>query len=250
MITLYFSGTGNTKYIARRFAAKMVCKCLSIEDAADFAAEIRAHDIIAFAYPNHSSRAPRFMREFAVRHARQLRGKKLVILVTQWIFSGDGARSFTDLFERGHVKVIYAEHFNMPNNVCNIMIPETSSRKIREYVRRAEAKLGRTCREIRAGIVRRRGFGRISRFLGKFQGVPWLAGIERWAGSNVRVSADCTSCTLCVRICPTGNLQMRGGKVTHRNNCTLCYRCVNRCPARAITVMFHRRPPWQYKGML
>ena len=57
MIVLYFSGTGNTEYIARRFAFKMSCKALSIEDGVDFAKYISRHKTITFAYPVYNSRA-------------------------------------------------------------------------------------------------------------------------------------------------------------------------------------------------
>ncbi|MCL2851866.1 MAG: EFR1 family ferrodoxin [Defluviitaleaceae bacterium] len=244
---LYFSGTGNTEYIARRFSAKMGCKCLSIEDDADFDAEIHSHDIIAFAYPIYSSRAPRIMREFAAKYAHRLRGKKIIILVTQMLFSGDGARSFTDIFKRGYINVIYAEHFNMPNNVSNFMLLKLPRSMAKQCIRRAEMKLERVCRELRSGIVRRRGFNGASRFLGKFQGVPWLAFMEQWARGDIRVGLGCTLCGLCTNICPMDNLRIHSGKVIQRENCTICYRCVNRCPTRAITVMIHKKPPWQYR---
>ena len=51
MLTIYFSGTGNTKYIAELFSQKMGANCLSIEADVDFQAEIIAHDSIAFCYP-------------------------------------------------------------------------------------------------------------------------------------------------------------------------------------------------------
>jgi hypothetical protein len=38
---------------------------------------------------------------------------------TQIILSGDGARTFIDLFPRGYIEVLYAEHFFIPKNVTN-----------------------------------------------------------------------------------------------------------------------------------
>ncbi|MCL2372462.1 MAG: flavodoxin domain-containing protein [Defluviitaleaceae bacterium] len=107
MLTLFFSGTGNTEYIARAFSQKMQYHCLSIEDEADFPAEIAAADTLAICYPIYGSRVPLIMREFVARHMDIFRGKKLVILVTQLIFSGDGARVLCDIFPAGHVEVIY-----------------------------------------------------------------------------------------------------------------------------------------------
>ena len=69
MLTLYFSGTGNTMYVAELFSRKMNAKCFSIEDAVDFSAEIKAQDTIVFCYPIYNSRVPRIMRIFVSKMA-------------------------------------------------------------------------------------------------------------------------------------------------------------------------------------
>jgi len=249
MLTLYFSGTGNTKHIAELFSQKMNAACFSIESAADFSAEIKQHDMIAFCYPIYGSRAPRIMREFVCGHISGLAGKKIIIFVTQMMFSGDGARAFTDLFEEGAIEVIYAEHFNMQQNIGNTPIlnlfSEPTAKSKRKYLRRAEAKMDTVCGNIRNGIVKKRGFSIVSRLLGCIQGKPWLR-LEKSLKSAVRIHEDCTVCGVCVQICPMKNLVSIDGRLRHLNNCTVCYRCVNRCPQKAVTVFIHRKPRWQY----
>jgi flavodoxin len=63
-LTIYFSGTGNTKYIAGLFSRKMDAACFSIESDVDFSTEIKQHDTIAVCYPIYGSRVPLIMREF------------------------------------------------------------------------------------------------------------------------------------------------------------------------------------------
>ena len=265
MLTIYFSGTGNTKHIAELFSRKMEARCLSIEDDADFQAEIKGHDTIAFCYPIYASRVPRIMREFIAKHMSCLVGKKVVILVTQLLFSGDGARVFTDMFRAGTIEVVYAEHFNMPNNICNIPFAKQSSgKKIQRHLNKAKAKMTQTCQNIKNGIVARRGFSRLSRALGNIQGRIWQGSsrenygnrsaprfaLEQKVKTGVKVDKDCTLCGLCVSICPMRNLEILQGTIAQKNNCTVCYRCVNRCPRKAITVkMFHVKPKWQYQGV-
>ena len=259
MLTLYFSGTGNSEYIAKLFSRNMNAKCLSIEDDADFSLELKAHNTIAFCYPIYGSRVPRIMREFVERHMSDLSSKKLIIFAVQNFFSGDGARVFTDMFWEGTVDVIYAEHFNMPNNIPNtLMLKHASNRKIKKYKRKAEVKMNRICNNIRQSVVKKRGFSRISEWLGCIQGKPWQgdskdngtnSGIEHKAKNSVKVHTQCNSCNLCVKICPMKNLTNQDGLIKQQNNCTVCYRCVNRCPQKAITVLYHRRPKWQYRGV-
>ena len=175
---LYFSGTGNTKYIAELFCRRMdaqisqAAQCHSIEENLEFDKLIASHETIGFCYPIYGSRLPRIMREFVGRYLECLKDKKVIIFCTQWLFSGDGARVFTDMFARNYVKVIYAEHFLMPNNVNNLFIlPIESDKKVRKYVERAEIKMQLICSNIKKGIIRKRGFNVFSRFLGLFQGV-------------------------------------------------------------------------------
>ncbi|MDR2166638.1 MAG: EFR1 family ferrodoxin [Clostridiales bacterium] len=249
MLTLYFSGTGNSKYIARLFSRAVGARCTSIEADSDFEWAMNRYDTMAFCYPVYGSRVPRIMREFVAEHMDKLKGKKIIIFATQMMFSGDGARAFADLFKPGWVEIIYAEHFNMPNNICNTpMLRPPGRRKVLEYRRKAKVKMKRVCSDISRGIVRKRGFSQVAKRLGGIQGNAWPK-IEERAKSDVRIHDDCIACNLCVKICPMKNLVNEDGVIKQLNNCTVCYRCVNRCPKQAITVFFHIRPKWQYKGM-
>jgi ferredoxin len=260
ILTLYFSGTGNTQYIAESFSGKTGALCLSIEDGADFGSAIRASDTVAFCYPIYGSRVPLIMREFAAQFADALRGKKLIIFVTQVSFSGDGARVLCDLFPKGHVEVVYAEHFAMPNNVCNLaLFRKTSGKNIESCLKRAEKKMERVCRDIQSGIIKKRGFSAFSRMLGLIQGKPWQGDsrnafavkgtMEYKSKHSVRIGGDCNVCNICAERCPMRNLRNERGKIVPHNNCTVCYRCVNLCPQRAISVFFKSKPKWQYKGI-
>ena len=258
MLTVYFSATGNTKYIAEIFSNKMNAKCISIEDNADFAAEIAEQNTIAVCYPIYGSRVPRIMRKFAHKYKSELSGKKMIILVTQQLFSGDGARVFTDMFEKDALEVIYAEHFNMQQNMGNIPIwgslftPSEKSR--RRFAKKMEAKVTAVCNDIKSNIVKKRGFSGGSKLLGYIQGKPWQKDtsdispqrLEKKLMKGLRVHDDCTACDICVKICPMKNLVNQGGQIQHLNSCIICYRCVNLCPKKAITVYIHRKPKWQY----
>ena len=262
ILTLYFSATGNTEYIATLFSKQMNATNLSIEADADFTSALKAHDTIAFCYPIYGSRVPRNMREFVAKYMSDINGKKIIIFITQMMFSGDGARVFTDMFWDGSIEVIYAEHFNLPHNVGNVPILWKPSKKsIQRQFKRAEAKMLRVCDEIRNGIVRKRGFSRFSQFLGNIQGKPWQGdsrdinpsrlSVEHRAKNGVKIHKNCTSCGLCVNICPMKNLEHEQNQIATKGNCIVCYRCVNQCPHKAITVMMlHIRPRWQYKGRI
>jgi len=260
MLTLYFSGTGNTEYIAKSFSRLMDAKCLSIEADVNFTQVLKENDTVAFCYPIYGSRLPRNMREFVAKHMSDINGKKIVILVTQSLFSGDGARALTDLFWDGAIEVIYAEHFCMPNNVNNVsFLRRASERKIRKYVEKADAMMLRISQDLKAGIIKKRGFSRFSQAIGSIQGKAWQGdsrevepserSMEFRAKKGATIHKECTACNLCVEICPVKNLANKQGKIVSKDNCVVCYRCINRCPEKAISIWFSKKPKWQYKGV-
>lgn len=249
MLMLYFSGTGNSKYIAEKFAARMNAQCHSIEEKQDFDSLFLRNETVGFCYPVYGSRVPRIMREFVIRHTDALKGRKLIVFCTQLMFSGDGAAVFLDLLPKGHSGVLYAEHFNMPNNLCNFpLFKVTNGDENKKVLSRAGKKLEKACDNIEKGIVRKRGFNFLSRCLGLIQGGPFPA-METAAAGSAKTDGGCTGCGICVQICPMNNLELIHKRVVQKDNCTLCYRCVNACPEKAITVLIHKKPVKQYKGI-
>ncbi|MEL7659904.1 EFR1 family ferrodoxin [Acetobacterium wieringae] len=250
MLTVYFSGTGNSKFIAERFSQIMTASCYSIEEDVDFKEKITAAQTIAVCYPIYGSCVPKIMRDFVSKHRTAFAGKQLIIFCTQLMFSGDGARVFTELLAGVAVDIRYAEHFNMPNNICNFFLfPLASPNKLQRYIKKADKKLSRACRNISAGVVKKRGFNPLSRYLGLWLQRAHFDALEKKAARDVRISAECILCGKCVRICPMKNFEISDQSMVLRNQCTLCYRCVNQCPQKAITVLVHAKVTKQYQGI-
>lgn len=247
MIVLYFSGTGNTKYLSEHFAEIMKSTSYSIEDNVDFEDLICRNETIAFCYPIYGSCVPEIMRDFVLQYKIYLKGKNLMIFCTQMLFSGDGARVFTELIEDIDVNIIYAEHFNMPNNICNFfLLPVRSRDKARRVLEKADRKLVKTCNQIVIGKVNKRGFTIFSKYLGLISQRMYFRLIEKKAKKDVRISSDCNSCGKCVKVCPRNNLEIHDNIISQKGKCTLCYRCVNICPQKAITVLLHSKVKKQY----
>lgn len=249
MVTIYFSGTGNSRYIAEKFSKTMGCENHSIEENLDFKKLINSNDTIVFSYPTYGSCVPLIMREFVLKHKKYLSGKKIIIFSTQLLFSGDGARVLTELLEDIDYKIIYAEHFNMPNNICNLPIfPNPSNRRMEKYLRKANRKIEKSCANMRKGFIRKKGFNIISKYLGLFSQRIYFKDIEEKARKDVRINEECILCGKCVKICPMQNLEKMANRIEQKDNCTLCYRCVNECPVKAITVLYHKKVQQQYSG--
>ena len=183
------------------------------------------------------------------KHIRVLNGKKLIIFCTQLGFSGDGARAFTDMFNKDSVRIIYAEHFNMPNNINNMsMFPISSDKTNANLLAKASKKMNIVCRNISNGKVVKRGFNLLSRALGLIQGT-FMPRVEQSGLDSVQIDDDCNGCGLCVQICPMHNFRLENNIIIPQGNCTLCYRCINKCPQKSISVYIRKKVKKQYKGL-
>lgn len=51
-----------------------------------------------------------------------------------------------------------------------------------------------------------------------------------------KVSASCTACGICERVCPIGNINIKDGKPTWKSKCENCLACFHWCPNEAISI--------------
>ena len=247
MIVLYFSGTGNSKFIARQFAEKMDAESHSIEEKIDFKKLLNSVDTVAVVYPIYGSCVPRIMREFVDLYMDEFKEKKLIIFCTQMMFSGDGARAFARLIPNCEEHILYAEHFNMPNNICNYPLLPMTQKELVTKPLKAVKRLDEICTDIRNGVIKKRGWNIFSSILGKTQNIAYPM-MEEKARHSFYADDSCSKCGLCVKICPMNNLEIINDRVMQKDNCTVCYRCVNACPKQAATVYIKEKPKRQYKG--
>lgn len=92
MTGIYFSGTGNSKYALEIFLKEFHAQenIFSIEEAAAVSS-IKRHKAILFSYPVQFSNIPKIVRDFVTANAGLWKGKKVFVIATMGLFSGDGA---------------------------------------------------------------------------------------------------------------------------------------------------------------
>ena len=78
---------------------------------------------------------------------------------------------------------------------------------------------------------------------------PWF---KRYAMSSKPFHAEtnCTSCGLCARSCPLGNITMKDGQPTWDDNCALCLRCYHICPTRSVAYGKATKNKGQYRQLI
>jgi flavodoxin len=101
MVGLYFSGTGNTEHCVEKFVHYFDPENQAISIEVPELDNILANeDIIIFGHPTCFSNAPKIVRDYIKNHINYFIHKKVFIIATMGLFSGDGAgcsaRNFTE----------------------------------------------------------------------------------------------------------------------------------------------------------
>lgn len=256
MLMLYFSGTGNTKYLIRQLEERWDEHGVSYSTVAmdEFdesqIALIEEAEVILFAYPVHGSMAPMLVWSFVQKYASYFEGKKGIVLATQWMFSGDGGAYLGRILKKCKMDVIAIDHFKTNNNISDVSMLKIKNGKDNDLLKaRLNQQIELFAIDYVNGRYRKIGDNATSILLGAFQRIPFSKW-ERKLAKNVKIdSGKCTLCNVCVNGCPTNNLFNDEIKIGQNGNCTICYKCVNACPERAISIMSKNKPLVQYKGL-
>ena len=242
MVGLYFSGTGNSKY-----AAELFCKeydkesgAYSIEDA-DALSAVKDANLIIIAYPVQYSTVPKIMRDYITDHSELWNNKKVFIIATMGLFSGDGAGILGRLLESCGAEVIGGLHLKMPDSIADEKALKRPLEKNRELVKQADQKIKESVKRLKAGNPTQEGIGVLYRLAGFFGQRAYFGHKTKRYSSKVKVDTDkCIGCGICEKLCPMNNISINEQKAVSGESCTMCYRCINKCPKQAITLLGKR----------
>ncbi len=242
MIGIYFSGTGNSKYALERFLRKYdeTAKTYAVEDER-ITELIKQNEEIVFSYPVQFSNIPKMLRDFIERNRQLWRGKKIFVIATMGLFSGDGAGVLGRNLRKHGARIIGGLHLKMPDSIADERALKRSFEKNNALVRKAEKKIDRAVENIKNGKPPREGIGLPYHLAGLFGQRLYFSYKTKLYTDQLKVDPQkCVGCGKCVSLCPMKNLSMERNLAKAADRCTMCYRCVNVCPKQAITLLGKR----------
>ncbi len=239
MIGIYFSGTGNSKYALEVFLREYNNDSLmfSIEDK-NLIEHINEHDEIIFSYPVQYSAVPKYLSDFIHSNSEIWKGKKVFVIATMALFSGDGAGVLGRLLEQYGAQIVGGLHLQMPDSIADEKVLKRSFEKNTQLVENAKRKVLKAVADIKNGKYPQEGLGTLSRLAGFLSQRLWFGYRTGKYSDKLKVDATkCVGCSKCAKICPTENIIMKDRMAMGKDKCTVCYRCVNACPKQAITLL-------------
>ena len=239
MIGIYFSGTGNSRHAIEVFLEECDIeeKAISIEDDAVIE-KIKAHEEMIISYPVQYSTVPKILRDFIIKNESIWRDKRIFVIATMGLFSGDGAGVLARLLQKYGAEIIGGLHVKMPDSIGDEKVLKRPLEKNIQLVRNAERKIRKAANRMKMGKAAQEGIGIFYRIAGFW-------GQRLYFGSRTKKYSDklkiddkkCIRCGKCVSLCPMKNIKLVDGLCIADNQCTMCYRCINLCPKQAITLL-------------
>ena len=251
----YFTGTGNTGFVASRLAEETGERLVSIASAVvkeEYDYQLAADERIGFCFPIHGWRPPFIVRDFVKRlHLNGYNGQFCYAFATCGDDVGLAFDYLRDDLQQVGVNldsvysVIMPETYNFPL-IDQIDTPETAQRKIADARERLAAMI--------PGIVSRtRGEKNINKSRWPRTNSIMLGGffLKHWV-TDCKFTVDTTACIRCGKcqhVCPVDNIDCGAGNPPewqHNGLCTTCFSCYHHCPVHAIDFAGRTRGKRQY----
>lgn len=236
---LYFSGTGNTELCVHQFMKELdgTHEMCSIEQA-NASELIKEVDEIIFGYPVYYSNLPMIVKDFIHQNKKLWENKKIFVISTMGLFSGDGSGCAARIFEKYGAQIIGGQHVLMPDNTIDVGLLKKTPQKEQELIDSSLIKIKRSAVSYHKN-PQQQGLNFGSRALGLFGQRLWFKNKTSSYKSLPKINHEtCIGCNACVKLCPMNNLSINTNKeIINSDRCTLCYRCVHICPTQSITIL-------------
>lgn len=229
---LYFSGTGNSKYVAKVLSSETNDETVSLNERLkkdDFSPIVTDNEIIVV-FPNYCGRMPKVVWEYLNKVEINAKGIRFVCTCFQ---SGWNAGKYCKkLAKTKQISYLGTETIKMPQGYVanfNVLNQEDADKQIKEITPNIV--------EIADTIKNNLPFKEEKASLkGKFM-TNIMAPIFyplMVSAKGFKCDGDCTSCGKCESVCPLNNIKIVDGKPQWGKTCTHCMACINGCPQKAI----------------
>ena len=237
---LYFSGTGNSEYVARRIARETGDEAINLFERirkGDFS-PVHSDRPLVLVTPTYAWRIPRIV-ENLIDRAAFTGTKKIYFVLTCGENIGNAGKYLKRLCERKDMDYCGCIGIVMPENYI-ALFSTPSEEEALQIIERAEPvtdkaisyiENGEKLPEIKASLADKIESGIVNTLF-----YPLFVHAKKFY-----VTDACISCGKCAEVCPLGNTRIEDGRPVWGGSCTHCMACICRCPKEAIEYGKHSK---------
>ncbi|MGN0484972.1 MAG: EFR1 family ferrodoxin [Lachnospiraceae bacterium] len=230
-MVLYFSGTGNSRYVAKKIAEISDDTIISINQRLkekDFGS-ISSDMPFVFVGPVYAGRFPRIMDEY-IKKVSFMGSRRAYFIATCAATPWKTEEYVEKLCQEKSFSLMGFQSIVMPQGY--VAGGGTQPREVNEQIlANAEPKIIRIAEDIRDKKVllkEQPGKAIMSKILNPIMYAMMIS------AKGFHVTDQCTGCGKCEERCPLNNVTLQNGKPVWGRDCTHCMACIAGCPAEAI----------------
>lgn len=232
---LYFSATGNTKYIAEIIAGELDDKLLDLRERIKSGdnSTIYSDKPFVICSPVYVCEIPRFLMKFLAK--QKFAGNRMVYFVfTCGGYAGVSGAMMEEMFANKKMLPMGHSELIMPNNyvASNFNKPNEENEIIYRLEKSAlEARI--------AALKIRHGRKLTARHVFMIEKLVMLPFTPIWVKVNqpskpFHTTDKCIGCGKCEKLCPVNNIRLADGRPKWKAPCAHCMACICNCPVEAI----------------
>ena len=244
----YFSGVGNSAWVASQLAEELGDHLVKIADYSDEYYELQPDERVGFVFPVYSWAPPKLVMDF-IRRLRMSVPTYVYFVCTCGSEAGKTADIFREAMNARGWQCDAGYSVVMPNTYVSfpgfgIDSDDVASRKISS----AQERLPQIIEALKTKQI---AFdcheGPFARFKSYVIGTSFNK--YQLSAEPFFTTDSCLSCHLCEQTCPVHNITLKDGRPEWSDHCTQCLACFHICPVNAIQYGRFTKGKRQYRGV-
>lgn len=230
---VYYTGTGNSRYVAQRFAAALGDDLITANEYIknDTPADLHSDRPWVFVSPTYGWQIPHIFADF-LRRGRFTGSRKAYFVMTCGSEIGNAGKYNRELCAEKGLACMGTAQIVMPENYI-AMFSAPQADEAREIVAKAEPNIDCVIASIQSNQpfapTRNKLYDRFMSSAVNPIFYKFFVKANAFTASNA-----CIGCGQCAKRCPMNNVAIKDGKPVWGKNCTHCMACIGYCPVSAI----------------
>lgn len=234
----YFSGTGNSKWVADSIAHNIGEHTLSMAEAIhgrDFIFELSDSEIVGFVFPVHAWGIPLIVLHFISQiKIVNYKGQYVFFVMTCGDDTGMAPDLFVNALKRYGLVCNGGFSVQMPNSY--ILMPgfdidskTVQKDKLAKGSERIKMISDCICNRECLFLCHKGAFPHFKSYV--LRPLFFRFMID---DSPFHIEGECNGCRVCEHSCPVSNIHLKGGMPVWSGHCIMCLACIHRCPTGII----------------